>query len=215
MDNSQSLLRHWQKLSDELDHSKTRLIAVSKYSPDEAVACLAEAGQKDFAESRPQSLRDRARRFPDACWHMIGPVQKNKAKYVGRHAGMWHSVEDAKVASAVASHVVDRRLPVLLQVNVSGILQQHGVLPERLSVLYEQISHIPELEITGLMCMAPRGGDVRSCFRELRSLRDELADGSLVELSMGMSGDFRIAIEEGATMVRLGSALFDPGTLSD
>ena len=215
MDDSQSLLRHWRQLSDELDHTNTRLIAVSKYSSDEAVACLVEAGQKDFAESRPQSLRDRSQLFPDVCWHMIGPVQKNKAKYVGRHAAMWHSVEDEETALAVAKYVAGRRLPILLQVNVSGIPQQHGALPGNLPVLYEQVSRIPELEITGLMCMAPRDGDVRSCFRGLRSLRDVLADGSLGELSMGMSGDFRIAIEEGATMVRLGSALFGPGTLSD
>ena len=144
---------------------------------------------------------------------MIGPVQKNKARYVGRHAGMWHSVEDAETAAAVARHVRGRRLPVLLQVNVGDLPHQHGVLPEDVCSLHKNVSSIPELEITGLMCMAPRGSDARRCFSALRCLRDGLADGSLGGLSMGMSGDFRIAVEEGATMVRLGSVLFGPGNI--
>lgn len=210
MIDKESLLRRWQRLSDELKPANTRLIAVSKYTSDEAVAYLAGAGQRDFAESRPQAMRERSRRFPHLHWHMIGPVQKNKARYVGRHAAMWHSVEEAETARLVARHVHGRQLPVLLQVNVAGLERQHGVLPEDAALLYEQVSGIAGLRITGLMCMAPRLGDARSCFRQLRCLRDKLAGGSLGELSMGMSGDFRIAIEEGATMVRLGTALFGP-----
>jgi pyridoxal phosphate enzyme (YggS family) len=202
----------------ELDAAGVRLIAVSKYTSDAAISCLTRAGQRAFAESRPQALRDRARRFPDLDWHMIGPVQKNKAKYVARHATLWHSVEDAETAAAVARHVRDRPLRVLLQVNVAGLPHQHGVLPDQLPALYEQVSRLAGLEVVGLMCMAPRAGNARECFRRLRGLRDGLADGRLGELSMGMSGDFRIAVEAGATMVRLGSILFgaevrDRGTL--
>jgi len=195
-------------LRNELDAASVRLVAVSKYTTDAAVACLAGAGQRVFAESRPQALRDRARCFPDLDWHMIGPVQKNKAKYVARYAGMWHSVEDVETAMAVAKHVQGRLLPVLLQVNIAGLPHQHGVVPEALPRLYEQVAGLAGLQVVGLMCMAPREGHARDCFRRLRDLRDSLADGSLGELSMGMSGDFRIAIREGATMVRLGSALF-------
>jgi len=208
MANNGALLCRWRPLREELEAAGIRLIAVSKYTSDDAVAYLAGAGQRDFAESRPQALRDRSQRFPHLHWHMIGPVQKNKARYIGRHAAMWHSVEEAETARLVARHVHGRQLPVLLQVNVAGLERQHGVLPEDVALLYEQVSGIAGLHITGLMCMAPRLGDARSCFIQLRCLRDGLAGGSLGELSMGMSGDFRIAIEEGATMVRLGTALF-------
>jgi hypothetical protein len=139
---------------------------------------------------------------------MIGPVQKNKAKYIARHAAMWHSVENFEIAEAVARHIEGRKLPVLLQVNMASLARQHGVAPDVLPRLYEQVADLPSLEVVGLMCMAPREGDVRSAFRRLRILRDQLANGRLRELCMGMSGDYRIAVDEGATMVRLGSALF-------
>jgi len=199
-----------------------KLLAVSKYASDEAVRLLIEAGQRDFGESRAQNLRHRAEKFPDVDWHMIGPLQKNKAKYIGRHAAMWHSAEDLNTATAVAEHVHGRRLPVMLQVNVAGLIHQHGVSPEDLPGLFAQLGAIPRLEVRGLMCMAPKGGDARGCFRSLRLLRDQLMNGSLrppcaadsraprLELSMGMSGDYRIAIEEGANIVRLGSVLFGP-----
>jgi len=210
------LLQRWQVLRSGLDAVHVRLLAVSKYAPDESVRCLVDAGQMDFGESRPQNLRDRAEQFPGTNWHMIGPLQKNKAKYVGRHAFMWHSVENIETAKAVAMHVHDRKLPVMLQVNVAGTSHQHGVDMERAPDFLEQLMDIPALQIHGLMCMAPKDGDARACFRVLRHLQDQLADGSLrparysgeMKLCMGMSSDYRIAIEEGSNMVRLGSALF-------
>jgi len=214
----EDLLQRWQALRSELDRSDVRLLAVSKYAPDEAVRCLMDAGQVDFGESRPQNLRDRAERFPDMHWHMIGPLQKNKAKYIGRYAFMWHSVEDIETAKAVAAHVHNRKLPVMLQVNVAGISRQHGVEIGQAPSIIEQLADIPALETHGLMCMAPKGGDARVCFRALRHLRDKLSGGSLrplqytgdLKLCMGMSSDYRIAIEEGSDMVRLGSTLFGP-----
>lgn len=198
-----------------------RLLAVSKYAPDETVRWLIEAGQADFGESRPQNLRDRALRYPMARWHMIGPLQKNKAKYIARHAAAWHSVEDVETARAVAGLVSGRRLPVLVQVNVAGLAHQHGVRPDDLQVLCEELIQLPQLCLCGLMCMAPREGDARVCFSALRGLRDALPAGSLsepdicrgsalegVSLCMGMSGDFHVAIAEGTDMVRLGSGLF-------
>jgi len=197
-----------------MDSAHVKLLAVSKYARDEAVSCLIEAGQMDFAESRPQNLRDRALRFPSARWHMIGPLQKNKAKYIARHATMWHSVEDIETAHAVAQHVVGSPLPVLVQVNVADVVHQHGVLPEALPSLVSELVTLPQLVFSGLMCMAPRHGDAKTSFSLLRNLRDELLSGSLqlpgaVGLCMGMSGDYRIAIDEGADMVRIGSGLFD------
>jgi PLP dependent protein len=205
------LVVRWRGLRSELDADGVRLIAVSKYAPDADVACLAAAGQADFGESRPQQLRERAERFPDVNWHMIGPLQRNKAKYVGRHAAMWHSLEDIDTAHEVARHVEGRRLPVLIQVNVSGEGQKHGVTPEALPALLGEVRRIPELEAIGLMGMAAHVGDARTSFARLRRLRDGLADASLRDLCMGMSGDYRIAVEEGATMVRLGSVLFGSG----
>jgi len=212
------LLQRWQALRSELDPVHVRLLAVSKYAPDESVHCLVDAGQMDFGESRPQNLRDRALRFPDVNWHMIGPLQKNKAKYIGRYAFMWHSVEDIETAKAVAVHVHGRKLPVMLQVNVAGISHQHGVDIERAPAFLEQLMDIPALQIHGLMCMAPKGGDARTCFHALYHLRDQFTGGSLhpalhscdLKLCMGMSSDYRIAIEEGSNMVRLGSSLFGP-----
>lgn len=221
MVNKQALLGRWRTLYDELAGAKVRLLAVSKYAPDEAVRCLIEAGQMDFAESRAQNLRDRALRYPSVRWHMIGPLQKNKAKYIARHAAAWHSVEDIGTARAVASLVSGRRLPVLVQVNVAGLAHQHGVQPDALQSLCEELMQLPQLCLSGLMCMAPQQGDARACFSTLRGLRDALPAGSLcgtdackgnalegVRLCMGMSGDYRVAIAEGTDMVRLGSGLF-------
>jgi len=210
---NRELAARWLAMHSELEEQGVTLLAVSKYHPDEAVAALAELGQTDFGESRPQALRDRAEKFPNLNWHMIGPLQKNKAKYVGRHAAVWHSLSDIEVAEAVAKHVEGRRLPVLLQVNISGERQKQGVEPDEVEALLEKVEAIPELEVIGLMGMAAKsdGSDdeaVRDSFRMLRNLRDQLGDASLRELCMGMSGDFRIAVEEGATMVRLGTVLF-------
>jgi len=208
-------LRYLQTLADisrtaSTFNRKVRLLAVSKYAPDDEISLLAELGQCAFGESRPQILRDRAIKYPDLCWHMIGPLQINKAKYVGRYAGFWHSVEDVATARAVAKQVHDRRLPVTLQINLDGQSHRHGEIPSALPDLYARVKDIHQLKIVGLMGMASRQGSARSCFRQLRCLRDSLSDGSLGELSMGMSHDFHIAIEEGATIVRLGRAIFGP-----
>lgn len=215
MDNSakESLVARWHRIRSELDGKGVRLLAVSKYNSDASVQALADAGQIDFAESRPQGLRDRARRFPDLNWHMIGPVQKNKAKYVGRHACMWHSVCDLAVAEAVAGYLDGHALPVLIQVNISGEPQKQGVEPDQLEPFYHELSQIDGLHVIGLMGMAAAGGDSRPAFRMLRDLREKLGNESLRELCMGMSGDWQIAVEEGATMVRLGTGLFGPREL--
>ncbi len=214
MEAASELLDRWHRLRAEVETHGARLIAVSKYAPDEAVEALIEAGQRDFGESRPQQLRDRARRWPECRWHMIGPLQRNKAKYVARHAAVWHSCEDLDTARAVAS-VIEREgirpLPVLVQVRLSGLAHQHGVEPERAGELVDALRSLAGLRVVGLMGMAPREpAEAASAFRRLAALRAELDDGSLAELSMGMSGDFRLALECGATWVRLGSVLFGP-----
>jgi len=216
--NPQQLVQRYQQLGGALQEACVSMLAVSKYAPDEAVQLLIDAGQLQFGESRPQSLRDRAERWPECAWHMIGPVQKNKAKYIGRHAAMWHSCENLETAQAVAKYVTGRTLPVLIQVNVANAPGQHGVNPESVPAFAAALSKVDGLHLAGLMCMAPRSGDVRQAFQRVRNLRDDLFDGSLsgsvrdelgkVVLCMGMSSDYQIAVQEGATMVRLGSILF-------
>jgi pyridoxal phosphate enzyme (YggS family) len=204
------LLARWQAVSDELRIKQVQLLAVSKYAPEQAVEALSQAGQLCFGESRPQALRDRAGRWPDCDWHMIGPLQKNKAKYIGRHASMWHSCENLETARAVAGHVSGSALPVLIQVNITNNPDQHGISPENAPLFAEQLAALDGLKLAGLMGMVGKDGEKRSSFRQLRLLRDELFGGSFAELCMGMSGDYRIAIEEGATIVRLGTVLFGP-----
>jgi len=219
--NSPALIERWRSFRRELDARDVQLLAVSKYAKEEDVLQLINAGQLDFAESRPQQLRDRAQSYPTVRWHMIGPVQKNKAKYIARHAAMWHSVENIDVAQAVAQHVTDRRLPVLLQVNIAGLAYQHGVCPQALPELADAVNDIPELQLVGLMCMAAKESDAADTFGCLRSLRDTLMNGSIcnaddgndvtqkkLKLCMGMSHDYQTAVLEGADMVRIGSGLF-------
>ncbi|MDQ6957387.1 MAG: YggS family pyridoxal phosphate-dependent enzyme [Mariprofundaceae bacterium] len=205
------LVQTWSDICSTLAASHTRLLAVSKYTSDEAVQTLLNAGQVDFAESRPQNLRDRAIKFPHAQWHFIGPLQKNKAKYVAQYACMWHSLADLETAQAVAKHMGERTLPVLIQVNISGESQKQGVQPKALSELYAAVSSIKQLNIIGLMGMAAKNTDPAPAFKLLRKLRDDLQQkyGTISELCMGMSGDWEIAVQEGATMVRLGSTLFE------
>ncbi len=204
------LLQTWSDISSVLAASQIRLLAVSKYTSDEAVQTLLEAGQHDFAESRPQNLRDRAIKFPHAQWHFIGPLQKNKAKYIAQYACMWHSLCDLETAQAVAKHLGQRTLPVLIQVNISGESQKQGVQPEALLELFTSVSSINQLNVIGLMGMAGKDVDPAPAFRLLRQLRDDLQlkYGRISELCMGMSGDWEIAAQEGASMVRLGSTLF-------
>ncbi|MBL4759692.1 MAG: YggS family pyridoxal phosphate-dependent enzyme [Mariprofundaceae bacterium] len=209
------LVQTWSDICSTLTASHTRLLAVSKYTSDEAVQILLNAGQHDFAESRPQNLRDRAIKFPHVQWHFIGPLQKNKAKYIAQYAYMWHSLCDLETAQAVAKHLQQRTLPALIQVNISGESQKQGVQPEDLAELYSSLSSIKQLNIIGLMGMAGKGVDPTPAFQLLRKLRDDLPQkhGRIGELCMGMSGDWKIAVQEGATMVRVGSTLFESVTM--
>jgi len=205
-------MARYHQLTREVNAAGASMLAVSKYAPDEAVQTLIDAGQRQFGESRPQQLRDRASRWPECEWHMIGPLQKNKVKYIGRYATMWHSCENLQTAQAVARHVSGRVLPVLIQVNIADAPGQHGVHPDAVSDFAAALRDMAGLRLAGLMCMAPKQGDIRQAFQAVRGLRDRLFGGSLPDrdgaLCMGMSGDYRIAIQEGASMVRLGSMLF-------
>ena len=194
-----------------------RLVAVSKRHEEAAIRAAYAAGQRDFGENYVQEARAKAEAIdlPDLCWHYIGQLQSNKAKYVARFAHWCHSVDSAKLADELSHRcgVEGRTLQVLMQVNMVGEEQKGGASPEEAPELLEHMLALPNLEVQGLMTMPPfwSAERVRPIFARVAKLRDELAaqfDVTLPELSMGMSGDFEAAIAEGATMVRVGTAIF-------
>jgi pyridoxal phosphate enzyme (YggS family) len=197
------------------------LVAVTKYvGLDEARALLA-AGCYDLGESRPQDLWSKADALAGepVRWHMIGHMQRNKVRRTLPHVSLFHSGDSQRLLAALdqTSAELSRRTPVLLEINVSGDKSKHGFAPQELEPLLPQLAELNHLEIRGLMCMAGLEGgrdQARADFSRLRELRDQLKPIapptiSLDELSMGMSDDFDVAIEEGATLVRVGSALFE------
>lgn len=191
-----------------------RLIAVSKTHPIDVVERAIEAGITLFGENRPQELKEKAEALDGAAsWCAIGQLQRNKAKDVARYANEFHALDSLKVADALERRLAteERTLRVYVQVNVSNEPQKSGVLPDELPEFLHSLHH-SHLDVRGLMTIARNAGEteVRRNFCELRSLRDAVARDfpSVKELSMGMSNDFEWAIEEGATTVRVGSAIF-------
>lgn len=198
-----------------------RLVAVTKYVPVEVSQHLVEIGRRDFGESRPQQLWDRAEALTDSSivWHLIGPLQKNKIRKTLKYAAWIHSVESWELLAAIDRIAAEegRRPNLLLEVNVSQNPAKHGFPPDSLLAASERLTEFRYVAIRGLMCMAGWEGDLdgaRRDFRSLRLLRDRLRaklpnEFTLEHLSMGMSGDFEIAVEEGATIIRVGSLLFE------
>lgn len=197
------------------------LIAVSKTHPIEAIEALADLGVRDFGESYVQEWQEKSEQLEDAVrWHFIGGLQSNKARFVAGKVALIHSVDRKSLVKALARRS-DEPVDVLLQVNISGEESKGGVEPDDLEALYKRVLGRDELRVRGVMGMAPYADDpeeARPYFRRLRELFDELVTfakehnpqqaDDLQEISMGMSGDFEVAIEEGATLIRVGSALF-------
>jgi len=199
-----------------------RLVAVSKkidsHLIEEAIAC----GQTIFGENYMQEAKEKISRLHAAAhWHFIGHIQSKKAKDAATLFDLVHTVDRLKLAMALDKHagLADRTLSVLVQINVGAEAQKEGVAPENAEELLVSMGQLANLKVKGLMTMPPfldDPEDVRPYFRSLRQLAEQFAakgyfdrrDG--FELSMGMSGDFEVAIEEGATLVRVGTALFGP-----
>jgi len=199
------------------DPSSVRLVAVSKTHPAEAVAEAVAAGQKVFGESRVQEAREKIPSSPPGLdWHFIGHLQKNKVRQALPLFTFFHSIDSTALAQAMdrVAGETGKTTEGLLEVNVSGEGTKHGFTPDELREQFAGLISLPHLRIRGLMTMAPYSEnpeDARPVFRALRELRDELQSAHghpLPELSMGMSGDFQPAIEEGATLVRVGSSIF-------
>ncbi|HVM42306.1 MAG TPA: YggS family pyridoxal phosphate-dependent enzyme [Gemmatimonadales bacterium] len=194
-----------------------RIVAVTKGHPLERAREAAAAGLLDLGENRVQEALAKQAAWPDAPvrWHLIGHLQRNKVRLVVGRFTLIHSLDSIRLADALDAACAAAGLvqDVLLEVNVAREPQKSGVLPEDASALLAHAAGLGHLAVRGLMTIAPFTEDVavqRRVFRGLRSLRDSLATSSLelAVLSMGMSGDFEIAVEEGATMVRLGTVLF-------
>jgi pyridoxal phosphate enzyme (YggS family) len=195
------------------------LVAVTKYADLDRVRELVQLGERNLGEARPQQLLARAKQLPaDVRWHLIGHLQRNKAEGMLPLTSLIHSVDSLRLFEHIAKLGKSLAKPphVLLEVNVSGEASKDGFDREGLLAAWPQMRTCESIEVSGLMTMAPLGNaaDVaRPVFRRLRELRDHLRKESaghwqLNELSMGMSGDFEIGIEEGATIVRVGSSLF-------
>ncbi len=200
--------------------AEVTLLAVTKQQDDATVAAALDLGLLEVAENRVQPLLARSPALlARGRWHLIGPLQTNKVKAAVGAAAEFHALDRRELVPLLARAVAaaGRRLPVWLQVNVAAEAQKHGCTPADASPLAAAIAQTPELELRGLMALAPFDADpeaARPWFAALRELSLDLRRaGALPDsacgLSMGMSGDFEVAIEEGATLVRVGSALFE------
>jgi len=202
------------------------IVAISKTFPMQAIESGKRAGLDHFGENRARQLRDKARqrlgafKGGDVTWHMVGHLQTNKAKFVARHADWFDALDRPALAEELDHRAAknNRVLPCLVQVNISGEEQRYGLAPEDVHAFLDHCARYDHLAVRGLMALASfveDPEDVRGEFREMRTLFDTYDASNnprveMDELSIGMSNDFEVAVEEGGTMIRPGSALFGP-----
>lgn len=201
-------------VKSQRDPDDITLVAVTKNRSLEDILGLYQAGCRDFGESRVQEALPKIASAPeDIRWHFIGTLQTNKISKVIDKFTLIHSIDSFRLAEEISKRA-EKKLPILLQVNTSGELTKHGLPPDEWNRCMTEVLELPNVDIQGFMTMAPLTEDqraVRECFAGLRRFRDLMetrAGRSFPHLSMGMSGDYLIAIEEGATLLRIGSALF-------
>jgi len=201
------------------DPASVRIVAVSKTFPAELVRAAADAGQIDFGENKVQEALQKIDQTADLAirWHLVGHLQSNKAKKTGRF-DVIHSIDDADLVRSVdeAARAAGRRIDLLVQVDLAGETTKFGAREDDLASIFEAARAARSARVVGLMLLPPLVDEperARPYFQALRAVRDRLVargvDRSMVsELSMGMSHDFEVAVEEGATMVRVGTAIF-------
>ena len=201
------------------DSSEVSLVAVSKMHPAGDILELYRAGHRDFGENYVQELQKKRDILPeDIRWHMIGHLQKNKVRYIAPYIAMIHSVDSASLALTIEKEAAKcgRVIPVLIEVNAAGEASKFGVSPDEVFPLAELIETLPHVECRGLMTSAPlteAPDENRVYFRKLKELSVDMNlknynNGKVDVLSMGMSGDYEAAVEEGSTMVRVGTSIF-------
>lgn len=201
------------------DRAEVTLIAVSKTKPVEDIQALIDYGVTNFGENKVQEMcaKEEVITVP-LSWHMIGHLQRNKVKYLMGRTCLIHSVDSLRLAQEIQKEAAKAGIvcPVLMEINIGNEESKGGIGIDEAETLARQIAELPNLNLKGLMCIAPFVDDAeenRECFRRMRAKRDELAalaipGTDIRELSMGMTGDFEVAIEEGATLVRVGTAIF-------
>lgn len=201
------------------DPSEVTLIAVSKTKPVPLLREAYDAGARCFGENKVQEIMDKYPQLPeDIQWHMIGHLQRNKVKYIVHKAAMIHSVDSLRLAEAIeqeaAKHEV--QVPILLEVNVAEEESKFGLKMDEVLPLVETVSGFPHIRIRGLMTIAPYVEDPeenRDIFRQLKKLSVDIEakninNVNMSVLSMGMTGDYQVAVQEGSTMVRVGTGIF-------
>lgn len=224
--NEEALLKRLNKVKKRIEYAASnasrkldeiKLVAVSKNHPLEKIEFFNNHGLKVFGESRVQELGDKYNEKPDINWHFIGHLQRNKVKYLMRmdNCKLIHSLDSWRLAKTINKRAKknNRVMPVLLQVNVAGEENKYGIDPREVNDFLIDSSELGYIEIKGLMTIAPyvkNPEEVRQFFKQLTDLRNRMQEKGfdLKELSMGMSNDFEVAIEEGATMIRIGTELF-------
>lgn len=211
-----------QLINEELKGSSARLIAVSKTKPNKAIAAAYEAGQRAFGENKVQELVDKFESLPkDIEWHMIGHLQRNKVKYIAPFVALIHGVDTVKLLKEInkQGRKANRIIPCLLQVHIAQEETKFGFDEAELKELLDSslLDELAFVQIEGLMGMATNTDDeaqVAAEFAGLKKLKNELSSRyhherlNLKELSMGMSGDYPLAIQNGSTMIRVGSTIF-------
>lgn len=220
-DNYLSIKKHIKDLAlaSGRDPAQITLLAVSKGQPWEQIAPIYKAGCREFGESKVQEALEKMAHAPtDIQWHLIGSLQKKKVRKVIGKFVLIHSVDTFELAEKISTCSLESNTTssILLQVNISGESTKHGLSEEGWMQEVERVKRLPNLNIEGLMTMAPLHEDestIRKCFSKLREFKDKLNKNygfDLKHLSMGMTHDYPFAIQEGATIVRVGTALFQP-----
>ena len=189
------------------------LVCVSKTIDTQTINEAVSLGGNVLGENRPQELRDKLDKVAGADWHLIGHLQSNKVKYVVGKASLIHSVDSLNIASAINEQAAKLKVvqDILLEVNISGEESKYGLTTDEIPNIIKEIGKFSNLRFRGFMTMAPLGApesEIRSIFKKAKALFDSHKKDGASILSMGMSNDFEIAVEEGATLVRVGRAIF-------
>lgn len=212
--------KNFKNIAVELEKERVALVAVSKTKPVEAILELYKEGQRIFGENRVQELAIKHEELPkDIDWHCIGHLQRNKVKQIAPFVSMIHSVDNENLLKEIDKQAekFERKIPVLLQFHIAEEASKFGLNLEESKLLLSKKVDYPNVQFCGVMGMATFTDDlekVRTEFKNLKSIFEDLKnsffadDSDFKEISMGMSGDYKIAIEEGSTMVRIGSLIF-------
>ncbi len=209
-----------EKIKQQLP-SNVQLVVVSKFRPIEQLIEVYESGEREFAENRVQEMVTKYEALPkDINWHLIGHLQTNKVKYIAPFVSLIHSVDSLELAQEISKQALknNRIIPILLQVHVAQEDSKFGLKPEMVETVCKQIIELPNIKIKGVMGMATFTEDeilIKKEFRQLKGIFDTLKetyfknDENFNTLSMGMSSDYKLAVEEGSTLVRIGSLVFE------